>query len=149
MAQARDLVPLQLKDSIQDFRPGDTVRVSFRVKEGERERVQTFQGLVLRKHKGGPGTTFTVRRVASGVGVERIFPLYSPLIESISILRHGDVRRSRLYYQRQRFGRAARIKERSVAQAPAKEPEQPPTPQGEPPAAAAAPQEEVAPAPQT
>jgi large subunit ribosomal protein L19 len=117
----RQLVKLELKESIQEFRPGDTVRVQFRIREGDRERVQSFQGLILRRRRGGPGASFTVRRVASGVGVERVFPLYSPLLDAVEVVRHGRVRRARLYYQRGRFGRAARVKERSVGPPQARE----------------------------
>jgi large subunit ribosomal protein L19 len=101
---------------IPDFGPGDTVKVNFRIREGDRERVQAFQGVVIRRMNGnGPSANFTVRRVASGgVGIERIFPLYSPLIDSLEVTRHGAVRRAKLYYLRGLHGRAARIKERAT-----------------------------------
>ena len=98
---------------VQNFRPGDTVKVGFKISESGRERVQAFQGVVLRKRGGGLNATFTVRRIAANVGVERVFPLYSPLLESLEVLRRGDVRRARLYYLRGLTGKAARIKERS------------------------------------
>jgi large subunit ribosomal protein L19 len=101
---------------IPEFGPGDTVRVNFRIREGDRERVQPFQGVVIRRQNGkGPAANFTVRRIASGgVGIERIFPLYSPLIESLEVTRQGSVRRAKLYYLRGLQGRAARIKEKSL-----------------------------------
>jgi large subunit ribosomal protein L19 len=105
----------QANPKIPDFAPGDTVRVNFRIREGDRERVQAFQGVVIRRQNGkGPSANFTVRRVAGGgIGVERIFPLYSPLIESLEVTRRGSVRRAKLYYLRGLQGRAARIKEAS------------------------------------
>ena len=103
-----------IRNGLPDFRPGDTVKVYFRIKEGDKERVQAFQGVVIRKRKGGVRATFTVRKISYGVEVERIFPLHSPLIEKIEIVQHGKVRRSRLYYLRQLKGKAARIQERRV-----------------------------------
>ena len=108
---AHHLISLKPNPNIPDFRPGDTVRVDFRILEGTRERIQAFNGVVIRRRGGGPATTFTVRNVTRGYGVERIFPLFSPQIDSVVITRFGKVRRARLYYQRNRFGRAARIKE--------------------------------------
>jgi large subunit ribosomal protein L19 len=97
---------------IPRFSPGDTVRVNFRIREGTRERIQAFQGVVIRFQNGkGPAANFTVRRISAGIGIERIFPLYSPLIESLEITRYGSVRRAKLYYLRGLQGRAARIKE--------------------------------------
>ena len=110
--EAQSLIPVSANPNIQDFSPGDTVKVNFRVREGERERVQAFQGVVIKRRGGGPGTTFTVRRVTSGIGVERTFPIYSPLLESVEVVRRGVVRRAKLYYLRGLSGRAARIKER-------------------------------------
>ncbi|HIE11992.1 MAG TPA: 50S ribosomal protein L19 [Desulfotomaculum sp.] len=101
-----------LKKEISDFRPGDTVRVHVKVVEGNRERTQIFEGVVIRRRGGGLDETFTVRRVSYGVGVERIFPLRSPRIERIEVIRRGRVRRARLYYLRKLRGRAARIRER-------------------------------------
>ena len=94
------------------FRVGDTVNVHFRIREGEKERIQIFKGVVIRKTRGGAGATFTVRKVSSGVGVERIFPLHSPRIEKIEIIARGHVRRSRLYYLRNLRGKKARLRER-------------------------------------
>ena len=109
---AKSVISITPNPKVQDFGPGDTVRVNFRVREGERERVQGFQGVVIKRRKGGPGANFTVRRVTYGVGIERTFPLYSPLLESVEVVRSGVVRRARLYYLRGLSGRAARIKER-------------------------------------
>jgi len=113
---AAQLIKLEPNSKIPEFGPGDTVRVNFRIREGDRERVQPFQGVVIRRQNGkGPAANFTVRRIASGgVGIERIFPLYSPLIESLEVTRQGSVRRAKLYYLRGLQGRAARIKEKSL-----------------------------------
>jgi len=97
---------------IPDFRPGDTVRVDYRVVEGERERIQAFEGVCIARKNAGVASAFTVRKIASGEGVERVFPLYSPNVEKIAIIRQGRVRRAKLYYLRGRRGRAARIRER-------------------------------------
>lgn len=94
------------------FRVGDTVNVHFRIREGDKERIQIFKGVVIRRARGGAGATFTVRKVSSGVGVERIFPLHSPRIEKIEITARGHVRRSRLYYLRSLRGKKARLRER-------------------------------------
>ncbi|MBE3586500.1 50S ribosomal protein L19 [Desulfofundulus thermocisternus] len=102
----------QMKTDIPDFRPGDTVKVHVKVVEGNRERVQVFEGVVIRRRGGGLSETFTVRRVSYGVGVERTFPLHSPRIERIEVVRRGHVRRARLYYLRQLRGKAARIRDR-------------------------------------
>ena len=108
------LVPVEANPNVQEFQPGDTVRVSLRIVEGERERVQLFEGVVIRRQGRGPGSSFTVRRIAThGVGVERTFPLYSPRLEKLEVVRRGRVRRAKLYYLRGLTGRAARIKERS------------------------------------
>jgi large subunit ribosomal protein L19 len=104
----------QMRVDIADFRPGDTVKVHAKIREGEKERIQVFQGVVLRKHMGGMGTTFTVRKVSYGVGVERVFPLHSPQIDRVELVTRGRVRRSRLYYLRRLRGKAARIKEKRV-----------------------------------
>ncbi len=106
----KSLVELKENPNIPAFRPGDTVRVSAKVIEGERERTQAFEGVVIRIRRRGPGSTFTVRRVSHGVGVERTFPYYSPLIEKVHVVRVGRVRRAKLYYLRQRVGKAARIR---------------------------------------
>jgi large subunit ribosomal protein L19 len=102
----------QMRVDIPDFKPGDTVRVHARIKEGEKERIQVFQGVVIRKRKGNTGATFTVRKVSYGIGVERIFPLHSPVIDKIELVTRGKVRRGRLYYLRNLRGKAARIKEK-------------------------------------
>jgi large subunit ribosomal protein L19 len=104
----------QMRLDLPDFRAGDTIRVHSRIKEGDKERIQVFQGVVIRKRKGGLGATFTVRKVSYGVGVERIFPLHSPNIEKIDVVSKGKVRRARLYYMRKLKGKAARIKEKRV-----------------------------------
>jgi large subunit ribosomal protein L19 len=101
-----------LRDDIPDFRPGDSVKVHVRVVEGNRERVQVFQGAVMRRQGGGVQETFTVRKVSFGVGVERTFPVHSPTIAKIEVVTLGDVRRAKLYYLRERHGKAAKIKER-------------------------------------
>ena len=103
-----------LRDDIPEFRPGDTVKVHVRVVEGNRERVQIFQGAVMRRQGGGVQETFTVRKVSFGVGVERTFPVHSPTIAKIEVTTLGDVRRAKLYYLRDRHGKAAKIKERRV-----------------------------------
>ena len=102
----------QLKKDIVAFGPGDTVKVYVKVVEGSRERVQVFTGTVIRRRGTGLGETFTVRRISYGVGVERTFPLHSPRIEKIELVRRGKVRRARLYYLRQRYGKKAKIKEK-------------------------------------
>ena len=102
----------QMKKDLPAFRPGDTVRVHVRVIEGARERIQAFEGVVIKQKGGGLRRTFTVRRVTYGVGVERTFPLHSPRIERIEVVRRGVVRRAKLYYLRQLSGKAARIRDR-------------------------------------
>ena len=101
-----------LRDDLPDFSPGDTVRVNVRVVEGGRERVQLYEGVVIARNGGGARASFTVRKLSFGVGVERIFPLHAPIIHSIEVVRRGDVRRAKLYYLRDRVGKAARIKEK-------------------------------------
>ena len=101
-----------LRTDIPAFRPGDTLRVNVRVREGEKERLQAFEGVCIARKNGGIAETFTVRKISGGVGVERIFPLHSPSIESITVVRQGRVRRAKLYYLRDRRGKAARIQER-------------------------------------
>ena len=101
-----------LRDDVPDFAPGDTVRVNVRVVEGGRERVQIFEGVVIARNGGGARASFTVRKLSFGVGVERIFPVHAPIIHSIEVIRRGDVRRAKLYYLRDRVGKAARIKEK-------------------------------------
>ncbi len=101
----------QMKENIENFNIGDTVKVHFKIIEGQTERVQIFQGIVLAKKNGGVRKTFTVRKISYGVGVERVFPLHSPRIERIEVVRRGRVRRSKLYYLRKRVGKAAKVNE--------------------------------------
>lgn len=99
------------RDDLPDFRPGDTLEVGFQIKEGEKVRIQKFQGVCIRKKKGPLGGTFTVRKISFSVGVEKTFPLYSPLISSIKVIRKGKVRKAKLYYLRKLRGKKARVKE--------------------------------------
>ena len=109
------IVKTDANPNIPAFGPGDTVRVNFRIREGDRERIQAFQGVVIRLSNGkGPAANFTVRRISAGIGIERIFPFFSPLIESLEVTRRGSVRRAKLYYLRGLQGRAARIKEKTL-----------------------------------
>ena len=101
-----------MKETLPQFNIGDTVRVHVNIREGERERVQMFEGTVIAKKSSGVAETFTVRRVAYGVGVERVFPIHSPNVKSVDVIRKGRVRRSKLYYLRNRVGKAAKVKER-------------------------------------
>ena len=101
-----------LKTDVPEFGVGDTVKVHVKIKEGNRERIQIFEGFVLKRQNGGIGETFTVRRIASGVGVEKTFPIHSPLVEKIEVVRRGKVRRARLHYMRQRTSKSAKIKSR-------------------------------------
>ncbi|MBM4779523.1 MAG: 50S ribosomal protein L19 [Archangiaceae bacterium] len=110
---------LNLRKNVPDFRTGDTVRVNWKVKEGEKERVQAFEGVVIRKTKGSVDATFTVRKMSFGVGVERIFPLHSPRYETIDVLTKGSVRRNRLFYLRSLRGKAARLDVQEEKDAPA------------------------------
>lgn len=100
--------------TIPTFSPGDTLRVNVRIKEGERERVQAYEGVCIAKAGGGLNASFTVRKISFGEGVERVFPLYSPMLESIQVVRKGKVRRAKLYYLRERRGKSARIAERTT-----------------------------------
>ena len=109
-----DLELAQVRQDIPDFRPGDTLKVHVRVKEGNRSRIQVFQGVVIRRQGGGARETFTVRKISYGVGVERTFPVHSPSIDRIEVVSQGRVRRAKLYYLRDLRGKAARIKERRV-----------------------------------
>jgi len=104
----------QMRTDLPDFRPGDTVKVHVKIKEGEKERIQIFEGTVIRKRLGANRSSFTVRKVSYGIGVERIFPTHSPAINRIEVVQRGKVRRAKLYYLRQLKGKAARIKERRV-----------------------------------
>ncbi len=101
-----------LRDDVPDFGPGDTVKVHVRVVEGNRQRIQVFQGVVIRRQGSGARETFTVRKVSFGVGVERTFPVHSPVLATIEVVTRGDVRRAKLYYLRDRVGRAAKVKEK-------------------------------------
>ena len=101
-----------LRTDVPDFKPGDTVKVHVRVVEGNRSRIQVFQGVVIRRQGGGIRETFTVRKVSFGVGVERTFPVHTPVVEKIEVLTRGDVRRAKLYYLRELRGKAAKIKEK-------------------------------------
>ena len=121
--EAAQLFKSDPNPNIPDFGPGDSVRVNFRIREGERERIQAFQGVVIRRQNGkGPAANFTVRRITAGIGIERVFPIYSPLIESLEVTRRGSVRRAKLYYLRGLEGRAARIKEKTVPRRPRNQP---------------------------
>ena len=100
--------------ALPDFRPGDTLRVNVKIREGERERVQAYEGVCIARSGGGVNETFTVRKISFGEGVERLFPLLSPNIDSIEVKRHGSVRRAKLFYLRERRGKSARIAERQV-----------------------------------
>lgn len=111
MDLVRAIVEEQLRTDIPDFRPGDTVRVHVKVREGQRERIQVFEGIVIRRRGGGISATYTVRKISYGVGVERTFPVHSPKIEKLEVMRRGRVRRAKLYYLRGLSGKAARIKE--------------------------------------
>jgi large subunit ribosomal protein L19 len=102
----------QLRSDLPSFGAGDTIRVNVRVREGDKERIQAFEGVCIARRGGGVSESFTVRKVSSGIGVERIFPLHSPSLESIEVLRRGQVRRAKLYYLRQLRGKAARIREK-------------------------------------
>jgi large subunit ribosomal protein L19 len=111
--QKTDIIESEyLRDDIPDFRPGDTVKVHVRVVEGNRERIQVFQGVVIARKGGGVRETFTVRKISFGIGVERTFPLHSPIISRIEVVTQGRVRRAKLYYLRDRVGKAAKVKEK-------------------------------------
>jgi len=110
MGVIQDIEKGFIRTDIPDFGPGDTLMVKVRIKEGEKERLQPFEGVVIKKHNRGLGSTFTMRKVSYGVGVERVFPLHSPMLESIKVLTRGKIRRAKLYYLRDLRGKAARIK---------------------------------------
>lgn len=112
MEKIKQLEREHLRMDLPDFGPGDTVKVFVKIKEGEKERIQAFQGVVISKRKGTTNATFTVRKVSYGIGVERIFPLHSPIIDRIEVITRGRVRRAKIYYLRKLRGKAARIKER-------------------------------------
>lgn len=107
----KNIEAAQLKSEITEFKVGDTVRVSVKVKEGSRERTQIFEGTVLKRQNGGARETFTVRKFSNGIGVEKTWPLHSPVVEKIEVIRHGKVRRAKLNYLRDRVGKAAKVKE--------------------------------------
>lgn len=111
MSLVQEITKEQLRTNLPKFRPGDTLKVYVKVIEGSRERIQLFEGVVIRRHGGGISETFTVRKVSYGVGVERTFPLHSPKLDKIEVARRGKVRRAKLYYLRELRGKAARIKE--------------------------------------
>jgi large subunit ribosomal protein L19 len=111
MELLKGIEAMGLKEGIPSFRPGDKVRVHVKVREGEKERIQVFEGDVIARRTGGVRSTFTVRKVSNGVGVERIFPLHSPIVDRIEVIRKGHVRRAKLFYMRDLRGKAARIKE--------------------------------------
>lgn len=113
MGVLQEIEKEQLRGEVPVFDPGDTLRVNVRVREGEKQRIQVFEGVCIARKGGGASETFTVRKVSSGIGVERVFPLHSPSIESIKVVRRGQVRRAKLYYLRQLRGKAARIRERT------------------------------------
>jgi large subunit ribosomal protein L19 len=112
MGILQDVEKEQLRSDVPQFDPGDTLKVNVRVREGDKERIQVFEGICIARKGGGASETFTVRKISSGIGVERMFPLHSPSIESITVVRKGRVRRAKLYYLRTLRGRAARIRER-------------------------------------
>ncbi|CDZ24257.1 hypothetical protein CCDG5_1140 [[Clostridium] cellulosi] len=112
MDALKSLVSSQLKSELPEVNIGDTVRVHVKIKEGDRERVQVFEGTVIARRGGGISETFTVRSISYGVGVERVFPIHSPHVEKVEVVRRGKVRRSKLYYLRNRVGKAAKVKER-------------------------------------
>ena len=111
MDYIKSIEDAQLKDGIVDFKVGDTIKVSAKVKEGNRERIQVYEGTVVKRQNGGIHETFTVRKISYGVGVEKTWPLHSPSIEKIEVVRRGKVRRAKLFYLRKRTGKSARIKE--------------------------------------
>lgn len=114
MDMLQDIVKDQLRTDLPAFDPGDTLRVNVRVREGDKERLQAFEGVCIARKNGGISETFTVRKVSSGIGVERVFPLHSPSVESITVVRRGRVRRAKLYYLRNLTGKATRIREKKV-----------------------------------
>jgi len=121
-----------LKKDLPDFRSGDTVRVHTKIKEGDKERIQVFEGVVIRHKRGDARSMFTVRKVSYGVGVERMFPVHSPRIDRIEVMGHGEVRRSRLYYLRQLQGKAARLHQEEGGEGPAAAAAPPATPPAAP-----------------
>jgi len=114
MERVKQLEREMMRMDLPSFAPGDTVKVHVKITEGEKERVQAFQGVVISKRGGGANATFTVRKVSYGIGVERVFPLHSPVIDKIEVINYGRVRRSKIYYLRKLRGKAARLKERRI-----------------------------------
>ncbi len=114
MERLRKIEREGMREDLPDFRPGDTVKVMVRVREGEKERLQAFEGVCIARRGSGVSATFTVRKVSNGVGVERIFPVHSPMLADIAVVRRGRVRRAKLYYLRHLTGKATRIKEKKV-----------------------------------
>ena len=114
MDALKHIAEASMKKEIPQFEIGDTVKIDVNIKEGDKERIQAFEGTVIAMKHGGISETFTVRRVAHGVGIERVFPIHSPKVDSVNVLRHGVVRRAKLYYLRNRVGKAARVKEKIV-----------------------------------
>ncbi|HKK94382.1 MAG TPA: 50S ribosomal protein L19 [Longimicrobiales bacterium] len=108
----RDIVADELRTDVPEFSPGDTVRVNYRIREGSKERIQAFEGICIGRRGGGMSETFTVRKISSGIGVERVFPMHAPTVEGVEVVRRGRVRRAKLYYLRNLRGKAARIRER-------------------------------------
>jgi large subunit ribosomal protein L19 len=111
----REIEKEQLREDVPDFAPGDTVKVLYRVREGAKERIQAFEGVCIARKNGGVDETFTVRKISSGIGVERIFPLHAPTVAGVEVMRRGRVRRAKLYYLRGRRGKSARISEKRQA----------------------------------
>lgn len=111
MDALKEMVSSQLKGELPQISIGDTVKVHVKIKEGDRERIQVFEGTVIARRGGGISESFTVRRLSYGVGVERVFPIHSPHVDKVEVVRHGKVRRSKLYYLRDRVGKAAKVKE--------------------------------------
>ena len=107
----REIEQAQLKEKVDEFNVGDTVRVHGRIKEGNRERIQVFEGTVIKRQNGGARETFTVRKNSNGIGVEKTWPVHSPFVDNIEVVRRGKVRRAKLYYLRDRVGKAAKVKE--------------------------------------
>ncbi len=120
MSQLIEIERQYLRAEVPEFKPGDTVRVQVRVVEGDKERLQAFQGVVISRKGGGSREMFTVRKISGGIGVERIFPLHAPVVDSIEVVRRGRVRRAKLYYLRELRGKAARIEERRDETAPSR-----------------------------
>lgn len=107
----KNIEAAQMKESVPEFRVGDTVKVSAKIKEGNRERIQVFEGTVIKRQGGSNRETFTVRKISNGIGVEKTWPLHSPFVEDITVVRRGKVRRAKLFYLRDRVGKAAKVKE--------------------------------------